>query len=179
MTGGPIRRLRRRGIQPQAPQPVLRRTIHFVWADDQGNFNPLHWRFLEFEGQSVFNLRRDIAGALGEANNVLGLTLCAYAGSNGRLTPLVIDLPSDENIMDIVVLTTGSTGKNLRVFVFSNLCSTRYSSHERCSVDQSDKSTFTNLNIDKVCSSVVWTLAFCCEKSVKLVTVSVTVTCLA
>ncbi|KAG0512919.1 hypothetical protein BDA96_10G056300 [Sorghum bicolor] len=116
MTGGPIRRLRRRGIQPQAPQPVLRRTIHFVWADDQGNFNPLHWRFLEFEGQSVFNLRRDIAGALGEANNVLGLTLCAYAGSNGRLTPLVIDLPSDENIMDIVVLTTGSTAAQELVY---------------------------------------------------------------
>jgi len=96
----------------------LRRTIHYVWADDQGNFNPLHWRRLRFEGQSVFNLRRDLAAALGEANNVLGITLCAWAGSNGRLTPLVIDLPSDEKTMNIVVLTTGSPGKNLLVFVF-------------------------------------------------------------
>jgi hypothetical protein len=116
-----------------------------VRADDQGNFNPLQWRFLEFEGQSVFNLRRDIAAELGEANNVLGITLCAYAGSSGRLTPLVIDLPSDAKTMNIVVLTTGSTGKNFLVFVFGNLCSTCYSSHGRCSVDQSDKSTFTNL----------------------------------
>jgi len=96
----------------------LRRTIHYVWADDQGNFNPLHWRRLRSEGQSVFNLRRDLAAALGEANNVLGITLCAWAGSNGRLTPLVIDLPSDEKTMNIVVLTTGSPGKNLLVFVF-------------------------------------------------------------
>jgi hypothetical protein len=118
VVGGPIRR-RRRGVQPQAPQAVLRRTILYVRADDQGNFNPLQWRMLlQFEGQSVFNLRRDLAAELGEANNDLGITLCAWAGSNGRLSPLVIDLPSNEKTMNIVVLTTGSPGKNLLVFVF-------------------------------------------------------------
>ncbi|KAG0512920.1 hypothetical protein BDA96_10G056400 [Sorghum bicolor] len=98
------------------PPPQLRRAIHYVRADDQGNFNPLQWRFLEFEGQSVFNLRRDIAAELGEANNVLGITLCAYAGSSGRLTPLVIDLPSDAKTMNIVVLTTGSTAAQELVY---------------------------------------------------------------
>ena len=113
--GGPIRR-RRRGVQPQA---VLRRTIHYMRADDQGNINPLVWRMLQFDGRSVSHLRRDLAAQLGVGEaNVLGITLCVRAGSNGRLTPLVIDLPSNEKTMNIVVLTTGSPGKNLLVFVF-------------------------------------------------------------
>ncbi|XP_066375390.1 uncharacterized protein [Miscanthus floridulus] len=78
-------------------------------ADDQGNINPLVWRMLQFDGRSVSHLRRDLAAQLGVGEaNVLSITLCVRAGSNGRLTPLVIDLPSNEQAMDIVVLTTDS-----------------------------------------------------------------------
>ena len=41
--------------------------------------------------------------------------LCVRAGSQGRLTPLVIDLPADEQPMEIVVFTTGSQGESLAV----------------------------------------------------------------
>uniref|UniRef100_A0A804R0D8 DUF569 domain-containing protein n=3 Tax=Zea mays TaxID=4577 RepID=A0A804R0D8_MAIZE len=104
--GGPIRRQRRRVVQAQ---PVLRRKIHYVRADDQGNFSPLVWRMLWFDGRSVLHLRRDLAAELGVGEaNVLDITMCVRAGSNGRLTPLVIDLPFDEQAMDIVVLATDS-----------------------------------------------------------------------
>ena len=36
-------------------------------------------------------------------------------GSQGRLTPLVTDLPDDEQTMEIVVFTTGSQGESLAV----------------------------------------------------------------
>ena len=60
------------------------------------------------------NLRRDIANALGE-HDELNITLCVRGGSQGRLTPLVTDLPDDEQTMEIVVFTTGSQGESLAV----------------------------------------------------------------
>ncbi|KAG0512921.1 hypothetical protein BDA96_10G056500 [Sorghum bicolor] len=115
---GPLVPKYNRHSQLEPPQVELRRTIHYVRADDQGNFNPLQWRFLHFEGRSVFNLRRDLAAELGEANNVLGITLCARAGSSGRLTPLVINLPRNEKTMDIVVLTTESPAAQALVYPY-------------------------------------------------------------
>lgn len=103
-------------------------------ADDQGNFNSDAWRMLWFLDRSVWHLRRDLAAQVGVGEaNALDITLCVRAGSNGRLTPLVIDLPSDEQAMHVVVLNTDSPGKNLLGFSFPvNLCC--FSSHERCSV---------------------------------------------
>jgi hypothetical protein len=103
-----------------------------VRADDQGNFSPLVWRMLWFDGRSVLHLRRDLAAELGVGEaNVLDITMCVRAGSNGRLTPLVIDLPFDEQAMDIVVLATDSPG---------NLCSPCcFSSHYH-----SDENTYSN-----------------------------------
>ena len=70
------------------------------------------------------NLRRDIANALGE-HDELNITLCVRGGSQGRLTPLVTDLPDDAQTMEIVVFTTGSQGES-PCNSFSSLCSNYY-----------------------------------------------------
>lgn len=109
MGGGQIRRA-------ALPPPEFQRTIQYVRANHQGDYNPdeLQWRTLEFYGLSVFHLRSDLARQLGEAN-ALNITLCVRAGSQGRLTPLVIDLPADNQEMQIVVFSTGSQGESLAV----------------------------------------------------------------
>lgn len=94
------------------------RTIRYVRADDQGNFDPLGWATLQFYGRSVYLLLVRLAYHLGEAisigdeGNVLGIALCVRAGNYGRLTPLVADLPRCEEPMDIVVLATDSYGES-------------------------------------------------------------------
>lgn len=94
--------------------------IYYVRADEQGNFNPAVWRMLRWPvRRSVSHLRRDLATELGVGEaNVLGITLCVRAGSSGRLTPLVIGLPSNKQTMDIIVLATDSPAKNLLGFFF-------------------------------------------------------------
>nr|CAB3467101.1 unnamed protein product [Digitaria exilis] len=62
-------------------------------------------RFI-FYGRSVFQLTGVLSILLREW--FFGIRLCVRAGSQGRLTPLVIDLPANEQPMDIVVLTAGS-----------------------------------------------------------------------
>lgn len=107
--GGPVRR--RRVVH----QPVFRRIIQYVRADDQGHVNNLVWRMFWFDGRSVSHLRGDLANELGE-ENPHSITLCVWAGSQGRRTPLVTDLPANEQTMDIVVLATESAGENFAVF---------------------------------------------------------------
>ncbi|KAF8698166.1 hypothetical protein HU200_035682 [Digitaria exilis] len=87
---------------------VLWRTITYVRADDEGNFDPhpLARRRFIFYGRSVFQLTGVLSILLREW--FFGIRLCVRAGSQGRLTPLVIDLPANEQPMDIVVLTAGS-----------------------------------------------------------------------
>ncbi|PVH48374.1 hypothetical protein PAHAL_4G317100 [Panicum hallii] len=85
---------------------VLRRTIIYMRANNQGKFDPLDRRTYGFSGRSLFHLTGDLANQLRE--NFHRITLCVLAGSQGRLTPLVIDLPADEQPMEIVVFTTGS-----------------------------------------------------------------------
>ena len=103
---------------------LSRRSIRYGRATDQEGFNPLVWSTLWFVGQSVSLLRRDIANALGE-HDELNITLCVRGGSQGRLTPLVTDLPDDEQTMEIVVFTTGSQGES-PCNSFSSLCSNYY-----------------------------------------------------
>jgi hypothetical protein len=116
---------------------VLRRTIIYMRANNQGKFDPLDRRTYGFSGRSLFHLTGDLANQLRE--NFHRITLCVLAGSQGRLTPLVIDLPADEQPMEIVVFTTGSEGESFAVVSVAIaepvicLCS-----HERCSVDHTD-----------------------------------------
>ncbi|XP_062229987.1 uncharacterized protein LOC133927529 [Phragmites australis] len=79
--------------------------ILYVRADDFGNIDQLGWRMFQFYGRSVFRLRLEVARLEGIFFNI---TLCVRAGDYGRLTPLVVDLPFHERVMEIVVLTTGT-----------------------------------------------------------------------
>ncbi|CAL5046165.1 unnamed protein product [Urochloa decumbens] len=93
---------------PLSRPMVLWRTIAYVRADDDGNFDPhppARWKFI-FYGRSVFQLKGVLSILLREW--FFGIKLCVRAGSQGRLTPLVIDLPANEEAMDIVVLTYAS-----------------------------------------------------------------------
>uniref|UniRef100_K3Y334 DUF569 domain-containing protein n=1 Tax=Setaria italica TaxID=4555 RepID=K3Y334_SETIT len=111
LPGGPMRGGRLRSVP--AP-PVFRRRIRYVRANDQEELNALVWSTLWFNGRSVSRLREVLANELGEEDSQ-NITLCVRAGSRGRLTPLIIDLPDDEQIMEIVVFTTGSKGESLSV----------------------------------------------------------------
>jgi hypothetical protein len=100
-----------RRAEPRA-EPL--RTIRYVRANNQGNFNQLDWATLQFYGRSVYLLLLRLAYHLDirDEGNVLGIALCVRAGNYGRLTPLVTDLPRCEEPMDIVVLATNSYGEN-------------------------------------------------------------------
>ncbi|XP_034589129.2 uncharacterized protein [Setaria viridis] len=102
---------------------VLWRTIVYMKADSQGKVDPLSRRTYGFSGRSLFHLTGDLANQL--RLQFRSITLCVRAGSQGRLTPLVIDLPADERTMEVVVFTNGSSGKDFAVF-FSSLCNTCY-----------------------------------------------------
>ncbi|CAN6179224.1 unnamed protein product [Urochloa humidicola] len=99
--------------RPVVEQPVvLRRHIFFVLGDNLGRFQNV-WRVIEFDGRSVYNLRRKLArnlkgaGLLNSANS-RDITLCIKADSQARLTHLSIDLPA-KDFIEIVVLRTDST----------------------------------------------------------------------
>ncbi|KAG0522603.1 hypothetical protein BDA96_07G051600 [Sorghum bicolor] len=91
--------------------PVPARTIRHVRASDEGNFdqNHLNWRAFGIYDHSVFNLRTQLGQLQHDWNgDMFGFTLCIRPGLNGRLMPLVTDLPRSLDPMYIVVLRTGS-----------------------------------------------------------------------
>ncbi|PVH48373.1 hypothetical protein PAHAL_4G317000 [Panicum hallii] len=117
---------RRRPPVLPAPVPlsrpmVLWRTIAYVRADDDGNFDPhpLARRRFIFYGRSVFQLTGVLSILLRE--RFFGIKLCLRAGSQGRLTPLVVDLPANEEAMDIVVLTAGSPAAQGQELVYPDV----------------------------------------------------------
>ncbi|EAZ35916.1 hypothetical protein OsJ_20219 [Oryza sativa Japonica Group] len=84
--------------------------IWYVRASPQGNFRREDWRSLLFHGRSVFHLRNRLASQLRirESSDAI---LCVRAGSTGRVTPLVTDLPRNTLVIDIVVITAGTNGE--------------------------------------------------------------------
>jgi hypothetical protein len=97
-----------RRAEPRA-EPL--RTIRYVRANNQGNFNQLGWATLQFYGRSVYLLLLRLAYHLDirDEGNV-SIALCVRAGNYARLTPLVTDLPRCDE-PDIVVLATDSCGE--------------------------------------------------------------------
>jgi hypothetical protein len=80
-------------------------------AGDEENF--LGMETFSFLGRSVFNLTNEVATKVGV--DMSTITLCVHAGFHGRLTPLVVDLPRNEDPLDIVVLPNSSPGENFAV----------------------------------------------------------------
>lgn len=58
----------------------------------------------------MFHLRNRLASQLRirESSDAI---LCVRAGSTGRVTPLVTDLPRNTLVIDIVVITAGTNGE--------------------------------------------------------------------
>lgn len=113
----------------------------YVRAETLENFNPVATKVFMFGGRSVFQLRLALAKHLDE-EDYSAITLCVRAGSQGRLIPLVTDLPRNKIPMLVVVLSTGSSGEYLQLLhwrLFSILFSTCYFfSHGRSSVGYTD-----------------------------------------
>jgi hypothetical protein len=91
-----------------------RRTIRYVEAEDDGSFDPDGWTEIEFHGRSVFKLRLQIGESRG---NIVGFKMCVQAGSLGRLTSLVTDLPANEDPVDVVLLPDWTPSKKLNSFL--------------------------------------------------------------
>nr|BAX24956.1 hypothetical protein [Oryza punctata] len=90
----------------------IARAIRFVRAEREspdGTFPHVAWACFEFTGRSLFNLRIELARRLNFAV-VSDVIICVRAGFFGRLTPLVTDLPPNNVIMEIIVVTAGTIG---------------------------------------------------------------------
>lgn len=106
----------RRGLfGRRMPEADERRTIRHVRANNEGDFDQdsNNWPTFNFFGRSVFNLRIQV-GMRQPGGEVWAITMAVRPGSQGRLTPLVTDLPRSVDNMDIVVFDTGSQGEKLR-----------------------------------------------------------------
>ncbi|CAN6172640.1 unnamed protein product [Urochloa humidicola] len=107
----PINRGGFRGLFLLHEEPVvLQRTIRYVQADNQGNFNmnPNGWATFQFHGRSVFHLRSEVANHVGLALFFFRVIVCVRAGRYGQPTPLLIDLPCNEETLDVVAFVIGT-----------------------------------------------------------------------
>ncbi|VAI83180.1 unnamed protein product [Triticum turgidum subsp. durum] len=83
------------------------REIVYVWRDIHGGLITTGWHM--FRGRSVFQLRKELASLL-SAVQVLGvadLVMCLPT-RDGRLFPLVVDLPSNRQSFYVVVVVAGT-----------------------------------------------------------------------
>ena len=88
----------------------LQRTIRFVRADNYENL-PDNWGTFQFIGRSMFELRGEVARRTGNAFLFFRILMCVQGGRYGRLTPLLVDLPRNEETVDIIVLIIGTQGE--------------------------------------------------------------------
>ncbi|CAL5037133.1 unnamed protein product [Urochloa decumbens] len=100
-----FRRFQRR--KRKEPEADRRRKIRCLYSDQPLNFAPANVPSFYFYGRSVYNLRFQV-GIRANPEDVLGTRMCVQAGSYGRLTPLVTDLPHSEEPMNIVVYTAAA-----------------------------------------------------------------------
>ncbi|KAG0512936.1 hypothetical protein BDA96_10G057800 [Sorghum bicolor] len=94
------------GLLQRRTGPVMdrQRTIRYMRANDKDKL--LGTETFSFLGRSVFNLTNEVAKKVGL--DMSTITLCVHAGFHGRLTPLVVDLPRNEDPLDLVVLPNSS-----------------------------------------------------------------------
>ncbi|KAF7099450.1 hypothetical protein CFC21_101079 [Triticum aestivum] len=84
------------------------RVIQYEQAGaDEPNAN-FAWPSLLFRGRSVFHLRKKLARRLDAAMDASNLVMCVRAGTHGRPTPLLVDLPHRDETLDIIVVMAGT-----------------------------------------------------------------------
>uniref|UniRef100_N1R0U2 DUF569 domain-containing protein n=1 Tax=Aegilops tauschii TaxID=37682 RepID=N1R0U2_AEGTA len=84
------------------------RVIQYEQAGaDEPNAN-FAWNSLVFRGRSVFHLRKKLARRLDAAMDASNLVMCVRAGTHGRPTPLLVDLPHSDETLDIIVVMAGT-----------------------------------------------------------------------
>ncbi|CAL5044447.1 unnamed protein product [Urochloa decumbens] len=94
-------------VPMQQDPPVFRRLILYMEGDDYRNIDFQNARALVFEGRSVSQLREVLADRLEEWHPVR-VTMCVWAGSYGRLTPLVTDLPFNHETIEVIMFESWS-----------------------------------------------------------------------
>ncbi|KAF7093740.1 hypothetical protein CFC21_096133 [Triticum aestivum] len=77
-------------------------------GDPNANFA---WASLVFRGRSMFHLRKKLARRLDAAMDASNLVMCVRAGTHGRPTPLLADLPHSDETLDIIVVMAGTPGE--------------------------------------------------------------------
>ena len=60
---------------------------------------------------SVFELRGEVARRTGNAFLFFRILMCVQGGRYGHLTSLLVDLPRNEETVDIIVLIIGTQGE--------------------------------------------------------------------
>uniref|UniRef100_A0A8R7R0Y4 DUF569 domain-containing protein n=1 Tax=Triticum urartu TaxID=4572 RepID=A0A8R7R0Y4_TRIUA len=109
MTHWVVERIPAREGMPELPLAggldvlLPRRWIVYAWADADGDHG--FWAAFGFKGRSVFRLRSELASEIGIGMG--DLVMCVQAGTNGRPTPLVVNLPRGTRTLYIVVLMAG------------------------------------------------------------------------
>ncbi|GJN29580.1 hypothetical protein PR202_gb17816 [Eleusine coracana subsp. coracana] len=89
------------------PEPTLMRTIRYVRADANGHFDDQGWTTFQFEGRSAWKMRFELTQIRNEHYFYFNITACARPGRYGRLTPLIADLPRNQEPIDVVAIDMG------------------------------------------------------------------------
>lgn len=100
---------------------LLRRLILYMKGDHYGNIDLDSTKALIFEGSSVSNLRDELAYHLEERHPVR-IAMCFWAGTYGRLTPLVGNLPWSNQTIEVVCFESWSRGENTKHAAYFFVC---------------------------------------------------------
>ncbi|KAI4976956.1 uncharacterized protein LOC123412292 [Hordeum vulgare subsp. vulgare] len=98
--------------------PVVSWLIRFMPSDPNGPiYSRYCWTTFRYRGRSVFHLRDELARRMAfvlDGRQSFDLVMCVRAGREGRLTPLVVDLPSSGygETLSIVVIMSGTPAYN-------------------------------------------------------------------
>ncbi|KAL6651207.1 hypothetical protein ACP70R_010132 [Stipagrostis hirtigluma subsp. patula] len=96
---------------PRRPPPTeaeVARQVRYVRGEDNGSINEGAWRTMHIYTNSLMQLRLTLGCRMGTNRDVTRTTLCIRAGRFAQLSPLLIDLPINNERVDIVILTHGT-----------------------------------------------------------------------
>ncbi|KAL6865415.1 hypothetical protein ACP4OV_016566 [Aristida adscensionis] len=87
---------------PPTEQEVTRQ-VRCIHAQPNGNFDHNQWLTLVLSSNDLTRLKIILASCMG--HHVGDISICIKAGIHGRLSPLLIDLPIGNDLIDLVILS--------------------------------------------------------------------------